>query len=154
MYSVNTFNGQIFKDGILIPIDIDNQNYIEYKNHIDASRVVNYFESSTPEELQSLNINKQISDEFKAYEKRREDGIKAYNQINAEFRVLKVNGVIDQAYYDSISEQLEGVVFQITNGQWKSGLQKLESLGSLQIGQQLYDRLHLQITNYITLSYL
>lgn len=107
----------------------------------------------TEDELQKIALQQQIDREFSLYQKRRKDGIEAYNKINAEFRVLKLNGIIEQNYYDAISELLEGVIFQITNGQWISGLQKLQDLGSSDIGTQLYNRLHLQITNYISENY-
>ena len=155
-YDVETgaylYEAEFFEEGAQ-PIgytSISKGNFI--KAFLDIENQVAY-EGATQEEIEQLGIKNQIDKEFIAYEQRRKDGINAYNQINAEFRVLKINEVIDQTYYDSISEVLQPVIFQIITGQWVSGLQKLEMLGSSQIGTQLYDRLHLQISNYITNNY-
>ena len=152
MYKISNYSGKIKIGNVIFPQDERESLYPEYLAFLQSGgtpEFVDYFEG----ELEAMTIEKQIKDEFSAYEIRRKDGIDAYNQINAEFRIMKNNGVIDQSYYDSISEVLEGVIFQITNGQWVSALPKLEAVGSSQIGQQLYDRLHLQIVNYISKSY-
>jgi hypothetical protein len=77
----------------------------------------------------------------------------AYLKISAEFRVAKLSGQISEAEHKAIEELLIPVRDEIRAGQWISGLIKLEALGSENIGVTLYDRLHLQISNYIELCY-
>ncbi len=152
MYKISKYSNKIQFGEIVFEQDSTNENYPAYLDWLQndgTPEMVDYFDG----EMQEMFIKKQINEENINYEKRRRDGIKAYNQINAEFRVLKLNGVIEQGYYDSISELLEGVIFQIITGQWISALQKLEALGSDGIGTQLYDRLHLQISNYVNENY-
>ena len=94
-----------------------------------------------------------IEIEFLKYQQRERDGMDAYLKISAEFRVAKLSGQISEAEHKAIEELLIPVRDEIRAGQWISGLVKLEALGSQNIGATLYDRLHLQISNYIELCY-
>ena len=94
-----------------------------------------------------------IEIEFAKYQQRERDGMDAYLKISAEFRVAKLSGQISEAEHKAIEELLIPVRDEIRAGQWISGLVKLEALGSQNIGVTLYDRLHLQISNYIELCY-
>lgn len=155
-YNVETFEylneANFFEEGEQLEgyTSITKGNLI--KAFLDLENGVAY-EGATEEEVQEITLQKQTYNEFLAYEKRCEDGRKAYNQINAEFRVLKENGVIEQNYYDVISETLLPVRNEVLAGQWISSLQKLEIIGNIIIGVDLYNRLHLQITNYISENY-
>lgn len=91
--------------------------------------------------------------ETQRYIKRTQDGINAYAKISAEFRLAKLTGQISEAAHGYIENLLIPVRNEVLAGQWISGLQKLEAIGALQVGQELYDRLHLQLTDYITENY-
>jgi hypothetical protein len=94
-----------------------------------------------------------IAEEFLKYQQRERDGMDAYLKISAEFRVAKISGQISEAEHKAIEELLIPVRDEIRAGQWISGLIKLEALGAQNIGVTLYDRLHLQISNYIAQCY-
>ena len=94
-----------------------------------------------------------IEAEFLKYQQRERDGMDAYLKISAEFRVAKISGQISEAEHKAIEELLIPVRDEIRAGQWISGLVKLETLGVQNIGVTLYDRLHLQISNYIAQCY-
>ena len=94
-----------------------------------------------------------IEVEFLKYQQRAQDGNDAYLKISAEFRIAKLSGQISEAEHKAIEELLIPVRDEIRAGQWISGKLKLEALGSGLIGSTLYDRLHLQITQYIDLCY-
>lgn len=111
------------------------------------------YDEATEEEISNSNIKNQIDKEFEAYEKRCLDGRIAYNKINAEFRVMKENGQIEQGYYDLISETLIPVRNEVLAGQWITALSKLENIGNSIIGIDLYNRLHTQLSNYINENY-
>jgi hypothetical protein len=91
--------------------------------------------------------------ETQRYVKRTQDGINAYAKISAEFRLAKLTGQISEAAHGYIENLLIPVRNEVLAGQWISGLQKLEAIGVLQVGQELYDRLHSQLTDYITENY-
>jgi len=86
------------------------------------------------------------------YKKRTQDGINAYAEISAEFRLAKLAGVISEEQHGAIEETLIPVRNEVLAGQWISALQKLEAIG-VAIGSELYDRLHTQISNYIAENY-
>lgn len=91
--------------------------------------------------------------EFAKYQQRERDGMDAYLKISAEFRIAKISGQISEAEHKAIEELLIPVRDEIRAGQWISGLEKLEAIGATAIGTELYDRLHLQISNYIAECY-
>ena len=94
-----------------------------------------------------------IEIEFAKYQQRERDGMDAYLKISAEFRVAKLSGQISEAEHKAIEELLIPVRDEIRAGQWISGLVKMEALGAQNIGVALYDRLYLQISNYIAQCY-
>lgn len=108
-----------------------------------------YYESATPEYISSL----QIVNETNLYLKRANDGRDAYAAISAEFRVAKLNGIITEEAHAVIERTLIPVRNEVLAGQWISALNELEIIGSVVIGLELYDRLHLQISNYIFENY-
>lgn len=108
-----------------------------------------FYEGATQEEI----MNTMLAQETNKYLKRTQDGISAYASISAEFRLAKLSGQITELAHQYTEELLIPVRNEVLAGQWISGLQKLEAIGSEQIGSSLYDRLHLQISNYISLNY-
>lgn len=107
------------------------------------------YDGASLEEIQE--IKKQ--NEYQLYCKRQQDGVSAYLNISAEFRLAKLTGIMTEEAHSAIEEILTPVRNEIMFGQWKKGLSILESIGILQIGSELYDRLHLQISNYINENY-
>jgi len=91
--------------------------------------------------------------ETENYKKRTQDGADAYAKISAEFRLAKLSGVITEETQKYIESVLIPVRNEVLAGQWISAKQVLEAIGSSTIGVSLYDRLYLQITDYITLNY-
>jgi hypothetical protein len=109
-------------------------------------------EGATAEEITELQTQTLKANETQNYLKRAEDGIKAYAEISAEFRLAKLSGVITEQQHGAIENTLIPVRNEVLAGQWISALQKLEAIG-VAIGSELYDRLHNQITNYIAENY-
>jgi hypothetical protein len=91
--------------------------------------------------------------ETQRYVKRTQDGINAYAKISAEFRLAKLSGQISEQTHGYIENLLIPVRNEVLAGQWISALMKLEDLGVAQVGKELYERLHLQLTDYITQNY-
>ncbi len=105
-------------------------------------------ESATSEYITS----QLLIEETEMYRKRQCDGVLAYAQISAEFRLAKLSGAISEATHSAIERALIPVRNEVLSGQWISALNELELIGNA-IGQELYDRLHLQISNYIAENY-
>jgi hypothetical protein len=103
--------------------------------------------------LESQIIDPSILNEFELYKKRKADGENAYLTLSAEFRILKQNGTISEATHNAIEEILTPVRNEVMFGQWKKGLEILTDIGNAQVGQTLYDRLHLLISTYILENY-
>lgn len=112
-----------------------------------------FIEGATVKEITEMQSEKYLQQETKRYEQRTIDGQKAYAKISAEFRLAKLAGIITEQAHAVIEKQLIGVRNEILAGQWKSGLIELETLGNAIIGVSLYNRLHTQITTYITENY-
>jgi len=91
--------------------------------------------------------------ETERYIQRTRDGISAYAKISAEFRLAKLSGQISEQTHGDIENLLIPVRNEVLAGQWISGLQKLQAIGAAQVGQELYDRLLSQLSDYITENY-
>ena len=91
--------------------------------------------------------------ETQRYIKRTQDGINAYAKISAEFRLAKLSGQISEQTHGYIENLLIPVRNEVLAGQWISALMKIEDLGVAQVCKELYERLHLQLTDYITQNY-
>lgn len=115
--------------------------------------VSEFIEGATQQEIKETQTKKYLEEETKRYEKRTADGQQAYAKISAEFRLAKLAGIVTEESHGIIEKLLIPVRNEILAGQWKSGLIELESLGSEIIGINLYNRLHTQINDYITISY-
>lgn len=92
-------------------------------------------------------------DEFKNYLKRKKDGEIAYLKLSARFRTLKEKGFISEVTHNGIESLLTPIRNEIMFGQWKKGLEILESIGAILVGQELYDELHFIISDYISKNY-
>ena len=112
-----------------------------------------WVEGATPEEIHQLQIGTAKSNETEAYKKRTQDGINAYAEISAEFRLAKLNGIISEETQRYVERALIPVRNEVLAGQWISAKNELELLGIESIGVDLYNRLHNQISDYINLNY-
>lgn len=111
-----------------------------------------WIESATPEEIAEQQAKELLRIETEKYKKRTLDGINAYAEISAEFRLAKLSGVLTEEQHGAIEAILIPVRNEVLAGQWISALQKLEEIGVV-IGVELYNRLHTQISNYIAENY-
>lgn len=111
-----------------------------------------FVESATPEEIAEQTQAEQLRKETEMYKKRTQDGINAYAEISAEFRLAKLSGILTEEQHVEIESILIPVRNEVLAGQWISARQKLEGIGVV-IGVQLYNRLHTQISNYINENY-
>ena len=109
-------------------------------------------ESITQAEIDANLMNNALQHEAELYKKRQCDGVTAYAEISAEFRLAKLSGVISEGTHSYIEKTLITVRNEVLSGQWMSARTELELIG-ISIGQELYDRLHLQLTNYINENY-
>lgn len=110
---------------------------------------VDFFEGEEEEKTQKESLKSETEN----YVKRSKDGCLAYAEISAEFRLAKLNGVLSEETHSVIEKTLIPVRNEVLAGQWISAKNELILLGSSVIGQQLYDRLLNQITNYISENY-
>jgi hypothetical protein len=110
-------------------------------------------EGLTQAELDVIAALQALENETNLYKIRQCDGVAAYAKISAEFRLAKLNGVITEEAHAVIEQALIVVRNEVLSGQWKSARLELENIGSAVIGAELYDRLHLQLSDYIALSY-
>lgn len=128
------------------------QNFTEVEpaDHFIKPQFVNgvWVEGATAQEIEKIKIEK----ETELYVKRYEDGKIAYAQISAEFRLAKLSGILNEEQHGIIESLLIPVRNEVLAGQWISAKQKLEEIGNV-IGVDLYNRLHNQISDYITNNY-
>ncbi len=111
-----------------------------------------WVEGATIEEIQLKAILEAKRAETELYKKRQIDGVNAYAEISAEFRLAKLSGILSEEQHGAIESVLIPVRNEVLAGQWISALNILEQIGT-SIGSELYDRLHSQITNYINENY-
>ena len=123
--------------------------YIFHKPFWNGSE---WIESATIEELQQKAILEAKKNETELYKKRQIDGVNAYAEISAEFRLAKLSGMLSEEQHGAIESILIPVRNEVLAGQWISARNILEEIG-VSIGAELYDRLHNQITNYINENY-
>jgi len=151
MYQKSLLTGNIYFNGVLVPLDDTTQLYQDYVTHISNGGVVEEIESTTQEVLE-VEAKKVLENETLMYIKRQCDGVSAYAEISAEFRLAKLSGVLTEEQHGAIEAVLIPVRNEVLAGQWISAKQKLEEIGVV-IGADLYNRLHTQITNYIAENY-
>jgi hypothetical protein len=107
-----------------------------------------YYEGAT--QLESIAVKTEA--EYQRYLQRKRDGEEYHLRICAELRVAKLAGGISQEQYDAIYAATAPARNEIVAGQWMSGLKEFEKLSGV-LSSTLYNRIHTDITNYITLNY-
>ena len=144
-------NGQLVSEWQLtelLPTD-EEQKYI--KLMFDGE---SYYEGATPEEIAEQQITNIKQKETDLYIKRMQDAQRIWAGLSAEFRIAKQIGQMDDATENIILAELKPVLdIVVPFGQWKTGYQLLLGVGSSVIGQDLYDKLHDIIWNYIQENY-
>lgn len=108
-----------------------------------------YYEGGDPQEIYNVKLDQ----ETQKYIQRTNDGIISIAKFSAELRLAKLAGVITEDGHKAIDSALTPIRTEILAGQWISGKQLLEELGTSIIGQQLYDRIYNEINNYILRNY-
>lgn len=113
-----------------------------------------FVEGATHEEIaqqQIINIKQKETD---LYMKRMQDAQRIWACLSAEFRIAKQVGQMDDATENIILAELKPVLdIVVPFGQWKTGYQLLLGIGSSVIGQDLYNKLHDILWNYIQENY-
>lgn len=107
-----------------------------------------FVEGATQDDI----VKEQIDSEYLLYVKRQKDGQDYHLRICAELRIMKLSGSINQAQYDIIYTILGPTRNEVVTGNWLSGLKELEKVQS-SLSPTLYDRLHLDISTYISENY-
>ena len=151
MYTLSLLTGKEYYNGILIPQDDINELFQQRCDFLENGGQFEIIES-TPEEIAEQTQAEQLRKETEMYKKRTQDGINAYAEISAEFRLAKLSGILTEEQHVEIESILIPVRNEVLAGQWISARQKLEGIGVV-IGVQLYTRLHTQISNYINENY-
>jgi len=98
-------------------------------------------------------IDKPINNEYINYIVRKDDGVKRYLKLAAEFRLLKLSGDITPDFHILLDNKLKPVRDELVNGQFVDALRFLEVIGSADITQPIYDRFHSSLTAGITEHY-
>ena len=152
MYTISKSTGKIYLNGVEIPLDDSTPQFQQYLEDKDIVGV-EYLES-TPEEIASQQVEAIKQKETDLYIKRMQDAQRIWAGLSAEFRIAKQVGQMDDATENIILAELKPVLdIVVPFGQWKTGYQLLLGIGSSVIGQQLYDKLHDIIWNYIQENY-
>ena len=113
-----------------------------------------WIEEATPEEIAEQQTKDLMQKESDLYLKRMQDAQRIWAGLSAEFRIAKQIGEMDDATENIILAELKPVLdIVVPFGQWKTGYQLLLGVGSSVIGQDLYDKLHDIIWNYIQENY-
>ncbi len=113
-----------------------------------------FVEGTTPEEISEQQIINLKQKETDLYIKRIQDAQRIWAGLSAEFRIAKQVGQMDDATENIILAELKPVLdIVVTFGQWKTGYQLLLGIGSSVIGQDLYNKLHDILLNYIQENY-
>ena len=113
-----------------------------------------FIEGTTPEEIAQQQIINLKQKETDLYIKRMQDAQRIWAGLSAEFRIAKQAGQMDDATENIILAELKPVLDIIVPfGQWVTGYQLLLGVGSSVIGQDLYNKLHDIIWNYIQENY-
>jgi hypothetical protein len=150
MYIISELTGKIYLNGAEIPLDDSTQEFQQYLEDKDISGFE--YVSATESELAEIESKRVLKEETEMYKKRQCDGVLAYAEISAEFRLAKLSGLLTEEQHGAIESVLIPVRNEVLAGQWKSALKILEDIG-VAIGTDLYNRLHTQITNYISQNY-
>ncbi len=114
---------------------------IYHNGELIDTQIINY----TSEELVQREIEK--------YKLRKSDGEKTFLEFAGEIRVKKLLGIITEEEFVNLEQILFPVRTEITLGQWKSALINLEKIDPTLINQDVYDKIHSTITDYILKNY-
>jgi hypothetical protein len=108
--------------------------------------------------IESVDLNDEqnnsIEKEYVLYLQRQKEGMSRYLKIAAEFRIKKLNGDISDNFHKIVESTLQPVRDEFVKGQFITSLDLLEQIGSLIIGQQIYNDLHNSINEAITEFYI
>ena len=144
-------NGQLVSEWQLTEVLPTEQEKAYLKLMFDGSQ---YYEGATPEEIAEQQIIQLKQKETDLYIKRMQDAQYIWAGLSAEFRIAKQIGQMDDATENIILAELKPVLdIVVPFGQWKTGYQLLLGIGSSVIGQDLYNKLHDIIWNYIQENY-
>lgn len=121
---------------------------METKEYIMPVVSVPVVEISAEEQQQQA-----IEAETERYKQRIADGTEYYAKISAEFRLAKLSGAITNEAHKGIEVTLMPVRNEVLAGQWLTAQSNLTTIGSSVIGVELYDRLQLELSNYIAENY-
>lgn len=91
--------------------------------------------------------------ETEKYQIRKIDGEKTFLAFAADLRLKKLNGLITDVEFEQIEELLFPVRTEITLGQWKTALKKLQEINPTSIGNELYAKIETTISDYILINY-
>lgn len=153
MYEISKYSGKIKNVSTNEIFDYDDRltqfNDFLIWEQTNELIFVDYLDGELEEYIKNENLKK----ETELYIKRSEDGKNAYAAISAEFRLAKLSDQISEETHAAIEKSLIPVRNEVLAGQWISAKNELIYLGIITIGQDLYDRLYLQITNYIAENY-
>ncbi len=136
----NTVKGELVKDW--------NTTNIIYNGNL-ISPIFNgteWIENGSNEEEEQI---KRKEKEYFKYLERQKEGVKRYLELSAEFRLNKLDGLITNEFHILLEDTLRPVRDEFVNGQYITSLEKLESIGSDIVGQQIYDKIHDSITQGI-----
>ena len=131
--------------------------FIEHITLDTIPQGANYIEvdkTKTPEEIAQQQVEELKQKETDLYIKRMQDAQRIWAGLSAEFRIAKQVGQMDDTTENIILAELKPVLdIVVPFGQWKTGYQLLLVIGSSVIGQDLYNKLHDIIWNYIQENY-
>ena len=152
MYIISELTGKIYLNGLEIPLDDSKQEFKQYL--IDKDIVGFELTEATPEEIAQQQIIQLKQKETDLYIKRIQDAQRIWAGLSAEFRIAKQVGQMDDATENIILAELKPVLdIVVPFGQWKTGYQLLLGIGSSVIGEDLYNKLHDILWNYIQENY-
>lgn len=152
MYEISEISGYLYFNRVLVPKDDSVQSYLDYVEWLGQGNSPSFF-SGTQEEIELINLKNEQINETNLYVKRQQDGVLAYAEISAEFRIAKLKGIITEESHKYIEKLLIPVRNEVLAGQWKSAKVELELIGVEQVGIELYNRLMSQIEDYILINY-
>ena len=153
MYEISELTGNIYFNGILVPQDDTTPMWQAYWRHKQSGGEIAFVEA-TDEEISQQQIINLKQKETDLYIKRMQDAQRIWAGLSAEFRIAKQIGELDDATENIVLAELKPVLdIVVTFGQWVTGYQLLLGIGSSVIGQDLYNKLHDIIWNYIQENY-
>jgi len=152
MYIISQLTGKIYLNGVEIPLDdstTEFQQYLEDKDIVGVEYVDAFQEEIASQQSEILKQK-----ETDLYIKRMQDAQRIWAGVSAEFRIAKQVGQMDDATENIILAELKPVLdIVVPFGQWKTGYQLLLGIGSSVIGEDLYNKLHDILWNYIQENY-